>query len=64
MIFIPEGTYLTKTEVAEQRGVIHQTVQQWIDKGWLPAIQIRGLGYIVNVKDLEGFEPRKPGPHK
>jgi excisionase family DNA binding protein len=52
---IPEGNYLTKKQVAEQCGVIHQTVQQWFDKGWLPTIDIPGLGYIVNEADLIEF---------
>jgi excisionase family DNA binding protein len=59
-IHVPGGDYYTKAQVAELRGVIHQTVQQWIQKGWLPAIYIGGA-YLVNVKDLEGFEPPKPG---
>ncbi len=59
---IPEGYYLTKTEIAELHGVIPGTVQQWIDKGWLPAIKIPYLGYIVNARDLENFQPAKPGP--
>lgn len=59
---IPEGDYLTKAQAAQQRGVIHQTIQQWIDKGWLPAIQIPGLGYLINQKDIQAFTPPKPGP--
>ncbi len=60
MTHIPEGNYLTKKEVAEQCNVIHQTVQQWIDKEWLPTIEIPGLGYIVNEADLKVFlsQPR------
>ena len=61
-IHIPEGHYLTKAQIAKARGVIQQTVQQWIDKGWLPSIQIPGLGHIVNLRDLENFTPLKPGP--
>jgi excisionase family DNA binding protein len=59
---IPEGAYLTKTQAAQLRGVTERTIQQWIDKGWLTAIQIPGLGYLINEKDLQAFTPPKPGP--
>ena len=56
-IHIPEGDYLTKMQVAEHYGVIHQTVQQWFDKDWLPHIFLPGLGYIVNASDLVTWQP-------
>ncbi len=59
---IPEGDYLTKAQIAEQRGAIPSAVQHWLDHSWLPSIQIPGLGHIINVKDLEHFEPPRPGP--
>lgn len=59
---IPDGHYLTKTEIAEIRGVQPITVQLWISRGWLPSIKIPYLGHIVNVRDLENFQPPKPGP--
>ncbi len=59
---IPEGEYLTIAQIAEQRGVIHGTVQKWLDRAWLPSIHIPGLGHIVNLNDLQNFEPPKQGP--
>jgi excisionase family DNA binding protein len=55
MTYIPAGNYLTKKEIAERCEVIHQTVQQWISRGYLPALDIPGLGYIVNEADLIEF---------
>ncbi len=60
-IFIPQGEYLTKAQVAELRNVSIEAVQKWFQRGWLPSIFIPGMGYIVNVADLEKFEPPKPG---
>jgi hypothetical protein len=60
-IYLANGFYLTKVQVARQWGVIHQTVQQWIDKGWLSSVQIPGLGHVINVRELEGFVPPKRG---
>ena len=62
-IHIPDGNYLSKKQVAEQCDVIHQTVQQWIEKGWLHAIEIDGLGYIINEADLTAFLS-KPRPKR
>lgn len=62
-LYIPEGHYYSKAQVAELRGVLRQTVQQWIEKGWLPALYIGGA-YLINAKDLEGFETPRPGPQK
>ncbi len=58
---IAEGLYFTKAQVARRFGVIHQTVQQWLDKGWLPSLLIPGLGHVINAKDLEGFAPPARG---
>lgn len=57
---IPAGKYYTIAQIAEMQDVIGRTVQQWIDKGWLSALQIPGLGYIVNEDDLKKFldQPR------
>lgn len=62
--YIPEGRYLTKTQIAERFSVIPETVQQWIQKGWVPTIQIPGLGHIINERDIENFSPPKPGPRR
>lgn len=59
---IPEGDYLTVSQVAVLRDVIRPTVHQWLKKGWLPSIQVPGVGHLINVRDLEGFEPPHPGP--
>lgn len=58
---IPEGDYLTKTQIAEQRKVSPIAVQKWIERGELPALKIPSLGYIVNARDLEHFQPHPVG---
>jgi hypothetical protein len=63
MTYIPAGNYLTKKQIAEQCGVIHQTVHQWIEKGWLLALQIPGLGYIIEDRALADFLA-KPRPQR
>ena len=60
-LHIAEGRYFTKAQVAHRYGVIHQTVQQWLDKGWLPSLLIPGLGHVINAQDLEGFAPPARG---
>ncbi len=60
-LHIAEGHYFTKTQVARRYGVIHQTVQQWLDKGWLPSVLIPGLGHVINAKDLDSFAPPSRG---
>lgn len=60
-LHIAEGRYFTKAQVARRYGVIHQTVQQWLDKGWLPSLLIPGLGHVINAQDLEGFAPPARG---
>lgn len=60
-IHIPEGDYLTKTQIAERRNVSAITVQKWIERGELPALKIPYLGYIVNARDLENFQPHPVG---
>lgn len=59
-IHIPAGMYISKKEAAEAKGVNHQTVQQWISKGWLPALFIGGA-YIINVNDLQTVSTPAPG---
>jgi len=56
-LHIAEGHYLTKAQVARRYGVIHQTVQQWIDKGWLPSIKIPGLGHVIDAREVARFSP-------
>ena len=55
MVHIPEGNYLTLIESAARAGVSRITVQKWIERGQLPAIDISGLGRIVNEKELTVF---------
>jgi excisionase family DNA binding protein len=52
---IPAANYYTIAQVAEMENVIIRTVHHWIEKGWLSAVQIPGLGYIVNETDLQTF---------
>jgi hypothetical protein len=53
--YIPEGKYFTIAQIAEMQGVIIRTVHQWIEKEWLTALQIPGLGYIIREGDLATF---------
>lgn len=43
----PEETYLTVAEVAETLKLNQQTVRNWIDQGWLPALRV---GRRVRIK--------------
>lgn len=52
---IPAGKYFTIAQIAEMQNVIIRTVHQWIEKEWLIALQIPGLGYIINEDDLKKF---------
>lgn len=60
---IPEGNYLSKSQAAEVAGALKITVQKWIESGDLPAIQIEGMGYLINEADLQAFlqKPRSAG---
>lgn len=59
-IYIPAGMYISKKEAAQRRNVNHQTIQQWIQKGWLPSIYIGGA-HIIRVDDLDSVKPPEPG---
>lgn len=52
---IPAGKYYTVAQIAEMQDVMVRTVQQWIDKGWLAALRVAGLGYIIHEQDLKSF---------
>ncbi len=56
---IPNGKYLTVTQVAETCGVNEKTVSAWIKKGLLKGIDLPGLGQIVEEKDLEKYLAEK-----
>ena len=56
---IPNGKYLTVTQVAETCGVIEKNVSVWIKKGLLKGIDLPGLGQIVEEKDLEKYLAEK-----
>lgn len=58
---IPDGQYLSKAQAAEALGTVHQTVQRWIDAGLLPSIHIEGMGHLINLKDVQTFQPPPMG---
>lgn len=60
---IPEGKYYTVAQIAEMEQVIIRTVHQWIEKEWLSALQIPGLGYIIEERALADFLA-KPRPQR
>ncbi len=62
-VTIPTGKYYTVAQIAEAQGVIIRTVHQWIEKGWLLALQIPGLGYIIEDRALADFLA-KPRPQR
>lgn len=51
--------FLTLTEAADRACVQPQTVNQWIRKGWLPAV--RNGNHLVRESDLERFVLRRIG---
>ncbi len=56
---IVEGNYYTLTQVAELHQVYPQTVLYWVTRGWLPAMKLPGLGYIVTEQDARAFQVRR-----
>lgn len=56
---IPNGKYLTVTQVAETCGVNEKTVFAWIKKALLKGIDLPRLGKIVEEKDLEKYLAEK-----
>ena len=56
---VAEGNYYTLTQVAELKQVYPQTVLYWVKQGWLPAMQLLGLGYIVTEQDALDFQVRR-----
>ena len=63
-LHIPEGSYYTLTQVAELHQVYPQTVLYWVTHGWLPAIRLAGLGYIVADQDALAYVPRRHKWHQ
>jgi hypothetical protein len=58
-ISIPDGKYLTTTQVAEICAVQEKTVAGWLDKGLLKGLELPGLGQIVEEKALEQYLAKK-----
>ncbi len=56
---IVEGNYYTLTQVAELHQVYPQTALYWVKQGWLPALKLLGLGYIVTEQDALAFRVRR-----
>ena len=56
---IVEGNYYTLTQVAELHQVYPQTALYWVKQGWLPALKLLGLGYIVTEQDALAFKVRR-----
>jgi hypothetical protein len=52
-VSIPQGKYLTVSQVAKICGVQDRTVSMWLNKGLLKGLELPGLGKIVAEKDLE-----------
>ncbi len=57
--YITEGNYYTLTQVAELHQVYPQTALYWVKQGWLPALKLLGLGYIVTEQDARAFQVRR-----
>ena len=58
-LHIVEDNYFTLTQVAELHQVYPQTVLYWVKQGWLPALKLLGLGYIVTEQDALAFKVRR-----
>ena len=61
---MPDDTQLTTKEVADELGVQHTTVKQWIFKKLLHAVK-RGRDNYIDRSELERFKGEhspKPGP--
>ena len=58
-VTIPDGKYLTITQVAEICGVKKRTVSAWLKEGRLNGLDLPGLGQIVEEKDLEQYLKEK-----
>ncbi len=56
---IPDGKYLTITQVAEICGVKKRTVSVWLKEGRLNGLDLPGLGQIVEEKELEQYLKEK-----
>lgn len=56
---IPNGKYLTVTQVAEICGVKEKMASAWVKKGLLQGLDLPGLGQIVEEKDLEKYLAEK-----
>ncbi len=61
---IAEGNYYTLTQVAQLHQVYPQTALYWVSHGWLPAVRLAGLGYIVAEQDALAYESRRNKWHQ
>ena len=61
-IYIPEGHYYTRREVARLMGTQPNTVLYWIRKGWLETIPAPGVGHFISREALARFHPQRWGP--
>ncbi len=56
---------LTVEEAAARRGCAVRTVQRWIEDGLIPCVPVGPAGrnrkYLVQVTDLDAFEPAPAG---
>ena len=55
-IVIPGGKYYTIAQIAGRRNVNISTVCYWIRKGWLPALHLPGMGYLIEEEVIAAFE--------
>ena len=58
-LHITEGNYYSLSQVAELHQVYPQTALYWVKRGWLPAVRLPGLGYIVAEQDALAFRVRR-----
>jgi len=58
-VTIPDGKYLTITQVAEIYGVKKRTVSAWLKEGRLSGLNLPGLGQIIEEKELEQYLKEK-----
>ena len=54
-VTIPQGKYLTITQVAEICAVKERTIYAWLKKGLLKGLDLPGLGKVAEEKELEKY---------